>query len=462
MNETRIPGEKKTSMYSFLASSRLGVFLLLIIGCVSLLGMFIFQNAPPEEYISKYGEFWGNFIRAVGLDNAYSVWWYLLLILLVSLNLVLCSLKRIKSSISQAFSRPRAQDHEILREARSMSISVGSVTVWKRLETSLRNKGFAVDSVDSGALKLIAAQKGSISRVGFIVTHIAVLLVLTAGIINGKFAYRVQEFLSIGESLDVSKVEPSADFSIRVDDFVIETTETGRVRAYKSTLTLIENGKKVLTKVIGVNHPLTYKGIGFYQASYGEEPDRIREARIYLIKDGSFAAAIDVPFHETRDVPGTDLQIRVTNYVPHFVKDLVTGEVSTRSLEPELPAVKLEVMRQGMVVDRGWLIRGMETHSANGELARFHFADYYPVLYTGIDVVKNPGASLMFTGFGVASVGLLLAFFVTYRRIWVRILEERPGQSEVRIAGISSKQPLALKREIDSLYEVLSNKLQLQ
>jgi cytochrome c biogenesis protein len=222
-------------------------------------------------------------------------------------------------------------------------------------------------------------------------------------------------------------------------------------------LTVIENGKPVLTKVIKVNHPLIYKGVGFYQASYGEEPDRIKEARIYLIEGGSFSAAIDMPFRETRDVPGTDLQIRVTDYVPDFVKDLATGEVRSRSPEPKLPAIRLEITRQGKVVDSGWLIMGMEAHSARGELARFHFADYYPLLYTGIDIAKNPGVSLMFTGFGVACIGLSLSFFVSFRRIWVRISEERPGRSEVRIAGVSSKQPLALKQEIDGLYELLGS-----
>jgi cytochrome c biogenesis protein len=475
MKETHIPGEGESSdrkqeslkqgsikresilpaSYSFLASSRLGLFLLLVIGCVSLLGMFILQNAPREEYVSRYGEFWGSFIQAVGLGNVYSVWWYLLLILLISVNLVLCSLRRIKPSFSQAFSRPKAQDHEMLGDAPSINIPDGSVTVWKRVETSLRNKGFVTDSADAGSIKLIAAQKGSISRIGFIVTHVAVLLVLIAGIINGKFAYRNEQPLSIGETLDVSKIEPSANFSIRVDDFVIETTEEGRARAYKSTLTVIENGRAVLTKVIGVNHPLMYKGIGFYQASYGEEPYRIKEARIYFIENGSVSAAIDVPFQETRDVPDTDLQIKVADYVPHFVKDLVTGEVRSRSLEPKLPAIRLEIMRQGKIVDSGWLIRGMEAHSTKSELARFHFADYYPQLYTGIDIAKNPGTSLMFTGFAIASIGLSLSFFVSFRRIWVRVSEECPGHSEVRIAGVSSRQPLALKREIDGLYEIL-------
>lgn len=442
-------------LYSLLASSRLALILLIVIGCVSLVGMFILQNAPQEEYLLRYGEPWGNFIKNAGLGNVYSAWWYLLLIFLIALNLILCTLKRIRPSFRQAFSRPSAQDNEILRNARLISVSVAPVTLWKSAETNLRKRGFVVASVDAGSVKLVAAQKGSVSRVGFIITHVAVLLVLISGIINGRLAFRHQEPLSIGESFDVSKVEPSADFSIRADDFAIETGEQGRVRDYKSKLTVIENGKEVLTKVVRVNHPLVYKGIGFYQASYGEESDRIKEARIYLLDEGTFSTATDVPFGETRDVPGTDLQIKVTNYVPHFVKDLVTGEVRSRSPEPKLPAIRVEVMRQGKVVNSGWLIMGMEAHSSTGELARFHFADYYPLLYTGIDVIRNPGAPLMFAGFGVATVGLLFSFLVSFKRIWVRVFEDRPGHSELSIAGVASRYSLALKREIEELYQSL-------
>lgn len=40
------------------------------------------------------------------------------------------------------------------------------------------------------------------------------------------------------------------------------------IKDFKSTLTVIEDGKPVMTKVIEVNSPLSYKGIDFYQANY--------------------------------------------------------------------------------------------------------------------------------------------------------------------------------------------------
>jgi cytochrome c biogenesis protein len=446
----------RRSFYAFLGSSKFGLFLLLAVGCVSLLGMFILQNAPQEQYVSRYGEFWGNLIRLSGLGSVYRVWWYLLLISVTCLNLVFCSLRRVRFSLKQAFSKPRPEDHGLLRTARSVSVAVEASDLLGRMEHHVRDKGFAISSSDEGSAKLIAGQRGGISRVGFLVTHLAVILVLIAGVVNGRLGYRFQRPISIGESLDVKEIEPTANFSIRVDDFDIETTEEGKIRDYKSTLTVVEGGKDVLTKVIEVNHPLTYKGLSFYQASYGQEPDRFREARIIYFADEQAHTVIDIPFEETRRVPGTNMEIRVTDFVPHFVKDLTTGRVRTRSLEPKMPAVRMEVLREGEVVGDGWLIMGMDAHSGTEELGHFHFADYFPLFYTGIDVTTNPGVVLMFTGFGVASMGILLSFFISYRRIWVKVLPTEGGHSELRIAGMSRRDPLALKREIDKLYELVA------
>lgn len=47
------------------------------------------------------------------------------------------------------------------------------------------------------------------------------------------------------------------------------------IKDYKSNLTIIEDAKEILTKTIEVNHPLSYKGMSFYQASYGV--DKIKE-----------------------------------------------------------------------------------------------------------------------------------------------------------------------------------------
>ena len=61
--------------------------------------------------------------------------------------------------------------------------------------------------------------------------------------------------------------------------------ETGPIKAYKSTLEILENGAVALTKTIAVNSPLTYHGYTFYQLSYN--PEDLRWTSIQVVKDPS-------------------------------------------------------------------------------------------------------------------------------------------------------------------------------
>ncbi|MFH0777668.1 MAG: cytochrome c biogenesis protein ResB [Candidatus Eisenbacteria bacterium] len=471
-----------TRFHRFLSSSRFALFLLLTIGCVSLLGMFVIQGAPSEQYGLRYGRFWGDFIRLTGIGNVYRVWWFVLLVCLLVANLILCSARRAGHSLRQAFTGPRAEDHPLLGSAKARPVGFEPIEVVDRLSLELRRRGYAVGCHEPGGGRtgqewgkrrrhrhipgqprhvqfvFIAAQKGSISRVGFLVTHLAVILVLLAGMVGGLFGVRAERSLSIGETFDAEEISPSADFGVRVDDFVIETTPEGRIRDYKSTLTVVEQGHEVFTKVIEVNHPLTHKGVGVYQSSYGEEPDRIKEARLYLVEGDSVLSVVDVPFGKVARVPGTDMEVALTGFVPDFVMDLSTGVVSTRSSEPNLPAVRLEVVRDGAVVDGGWVLLHMESHSSNRELSRFHFVGYYPAFYTGLSFTVNRGISLLLSAFVLAGVGIFLSFFVPFERIWIGIARGRPTGALVRIAGASSRSPMGMERTIESFHALAAGK----
>ena len=428
--------------------------------------MFIPQNAPHDEYVSRYGQTLGGFVHLTGLGTVYRVWWYLLLIVLVLINLLVCSAGRIRRSFRQAFSRPRAQDNELLQDTRPIEVEVEPARLRDALARRLRAKGYSVDSAENGPLRLIAAQRGAVSRIGFLITHLSIITILVAGAINGRLGYRHQQNVRIGESFAAGDIEPGADFDVRLDDFQIETTETGQVRDYKSVLTVVKGGHDVLTKTVEVNHPLIYGGVGFYQASYGQDPSAIKDAGLYY-SENAFEptegggsphgedppAELILPFRQKVPVPGSDLEAIVTDYVPHFVKDLSTGVVSSRSDEPEMPAIKLDVLQGGKVMDSGWLIEGMDFHSRGTLLGRFHFAAYTPLFYAGIDVAKNPGVSLLFVGFALASVGILLSFFVPWERVWVKIEDSGSGRSRVRITGTSSKGQSGFSSRLQRLRE---------
>ena len=111
------------------------------------------------------------------------------------------------------------------------------------------------------------------------------------------------------------EIPKALDFSVRCDDFSItyyDLKGPGKhVKEYSSLLTVLENGKEVLKKKIEVNHPLYYKGVAFYQSSYGAlhgvtlgvQGKGKKEKTLLRMSEG-----------ETAPIPGSPVMIRVLNY----------------------------------------------------------------------------------------------------------------------------------------------------
>ncbi len=72
------------------------------------------------------------------------------------------------------------------------------------------------------------------------------------------------------------------------------------VRDYLSTLSVIEDGRKVLTKVVEVNYPLVFRGFAFFQSDYRPEDPTfsgfqvVRDPGVWIVYTGFFLNAAGV------------------------------------------------------------------------------------------------------------------------------------------------------------------------
>ena len=74
--------------------------------------------------------------------------------------------------------------------------------------------------------------------------------------------------------------------------------------------------------------------------------------------------------------------------------------------------------------------------------------------YTGLQVNRDPGVAIVWLGFILIIAGLIIAFFTSHKRIWVRLLLDKKGIS-ISIAGTSSKNQVGLEKELLHLTEGL-------
>jgi len=79
--------------------------------------------------------------------------------------------------------------------------------------------------------------------------------------------------------------------------------------------------------------------------------------------------------------------------------------------------------------------------------------------YTGLQVNRDPGVPLVWLGFFLIIAGLFVTFFISHRRVWVR-LSESQGRVSVSVAGTANKNPVGLEKELDRLIQKLRQALE--
>jgi len=78
-------------------------------------------------------------------------------------------------------------------------------------------------------------------------------------------------------------------------------------------------------------------------------------------------------------------------------------------------------------------------------------------MYTGLQVAKDPGVWVVWLGCFLMVVGVYAAFFMSHRRIWVRIENE-----SVTIGGNASKNQGAFQSFFDRLVEKIKAQLSVE
>ena len=449
-----------SKIWYFFNSLKLTLFVLISLAVLSIFGTVVEQNAPVEQYLTQYGEKWTSWIMYTRLNDMYHAWWFLAFLAALALNIIVCTFERfppkwksLLDHIPQKFD-PAIIDRFSHRE--TVSLNAGSDAVRDRLLKVFKKKKYGVVSMGSKGDYYFYAWKGRVGRLGSDFTHISLLLILAGAIVGSYAGYK--DFFAVNEGGTVSV--PQAEFKLRLDKFWIEYYDSGQVKQYKSVLTVVEDGKDVLEKQIWVNEPLDYKGIKFYQSSYGQSWNRIQEAQIAVKHKGKEALGetITVKWGETAKVPGTRYSVKLAGYTGDFAYDEATNQVFSKSAEAVNPAIRVEVYDGGKEVATPWLFvkyPGIFPAIPNAD-EDLVFTGYMPVMYSGISVNKDPGTNIVWIGTSVMGFGFILAFFVYHRRLWVHV-RETGKSTEVKIGGTINKNTLVLEKELKDITESLTS-----
>jgi cytochrome c biogenesis protein ResB len=230
-------------------------------------------------------------------------------------------------------------------------------------------------------------------------------------------------------------------FFVRCDYFTIERNDGGDVKSYTSGLTLLDSaGDTLARKAVGVNHPLGYRGVKFYQSSYRSDPGSIDSIELVVRGPliGPVGKKIVLRPGAADTVQGTDVVATAGTFIPDFMYDRASKSAVSRSMEPNNPAISVTLTRGGDTLFSRWVFQksgGMRHDDAYG----VSFLSYATRQSTGLLIKENPGAGAIWAGIIGMSIGVLLVFWTPRRRYWAAIAPSASGGAEVGFGGAAGR-----------------------
>jgi cytochrome c biogenesis protein len=438
------------SLWDFFCSLKLSISLLILLALTSIIGTIIPQG-PEREYLMSLSPAKLKLYSALGFFDMYHSWWFILLLYLLTVNLIACSVKRLPR-VWKIVREPALILDSGLEKSLSLThesrLSLSQAAAQDKLTAFLSGK-FAppVVTEQDGEVHLFA-QKQPWSRLGVYVVHTSIIIIFIGAIIGSLFGYKA--FVNIPEGGSTSVVfkrsgeEIPLGFTVRCEDFSVSFYDTGAPKEFKSILTVEENGKPVIEKrSIVVNDPLSYKGITFYQSSYGQAGEGGTFHFSVRQRSGGAPVMVAVRQGESAKLPdGSTMHVLeatqdVRSFIPQFQGPAVRIEVHSPAGKTEAFIVFSQQYYPDLDAQRG------------GDLI-FNFVKADEKMFTGLQVAKDPGVWVVWLGCTLMVLGCMMAFFMSHKRVWIRIEKGRAV-----MAGTASKNPAGFDLQFHALLDEL-------
>lgn len=436
------------SVWDFFCSLKLSISLLIALALTSIIGTIVPQGNIPPEYLQTISESKFKLYQALSFFDMYHSWWFMLLLYMLTVNLIACSIKRLPR-VWKIVSEPQLTMDEGFEKSLSQTYEFKvSGDAVEKMKGFLRGvMGEPVVTEKDGATHLFV-QKTPWCRLGVYVVHLSIIIIFIGALIGSFFGYKA--FVNIPEGMAIDTVYTPGDkaikldFGVKLEKFSASFYDTGAPKEFKSILTVIENGQPVKgyeNIPIIVNDPLTYKGITFYQSSYGQSGEGSAYHFNVSRRAGGESVHIDLQKGEARALPGgaTLEVLEATQDVRQFMPGYSGPAAKVRLTMPGKGPESFIVFTNHPEIEE----------QRHGELV-LQYGGADEKLYTGLQVAKDPGVWVVWLGCALMTVGIIMAFFLSHNRLWIRIAGGRGV-----LGGTASKNPAAFERKFEEYVEKL-------
>ncbi|MDI6776958.1 MAG: cytochrome c biogenesis protein ResB [Syntrophales bacterium] len=446
---------KKNSIWSFFSSIRLAIILLIVITIVSILGTVIPQGEAAREFAGHLAPGWAFVFHKLQLFNIYRSVWFTILMILLSLNLVICSWNRFPTSwrlFRKALSSPPDWSHafENLPPHRVLFSKRKTTEESVRLENLLKKKYRRVQLKDTGRATYLSGCKGVFSYFGVYIIHLSVLIIIGGVIIGVLLGFDAYVEIVEGGSSNTVQLRgkdgfKKLDFTVCCDRFSLDFYDNGTPKSYRSDLTFLKNNQVVYRGPVLVNHPVTFDGIRFYQANYGTMPGG--EAVITVRKGNEEVSVFRAGAGAEFKLPGDDVTGKILRVEENLMGIGPAVKISIRSAEGDFQFWIFQYIEAIREKNPGLLEKAPLFNPGLFEPYLFSLSRIESRYYTGLQVNRDPGIPVVAAGSFSLILGFMIVFFCSHRQMWIK-LESEGGGTRISITGKSNKDPVGLQREL--------------
>jgi cytochrome c biogenesis protein len=360
------------SLYELFSSMRFAISLLTVLAIASIVGTVLKQNEPYNNYIVQLGTFWFEAFNVLGLYDVYHSLWFMLILIFLVASTATCIFRNTPAMLREMRIFKESASETSLKSfahRAEFDTALDEASAQKNIAQYLQAFGFKsrIKQNESGDT-LIAAKSGSSHRLGYILTHAAIVIICLGGLIDGNvplklltltgkkietrdiaqseipaesrlspnnLSFRTNVNIPEGGNVDVA-FQNLADgyfvqelpFTIFLKKFHIDFYSTGQPKLFASDLEVVNKttGKKTVA-TIEVNKPLIVDGIAIYQANFGDGGTGVK-LNIWNLKAPN-AQPIDfigkINSNKTLTLDQNEYRVEFSDFRPFNVENLGTG-----------------------------------------------------------------------------------------------------------------------------------------
>jgi cytochrome c biogenesis protein len=428
--------KNKTIIWNFLkkiSNLNFSIFLLLLISSISILGTIIEQDESIEYYKKNYPinemkliEINWEIIQRFKLNQLYTNWFFITLLMIFCISLITCTLSTQLPSLKHArkwkFKKQISIKNTLWQYTTPIIISPSSII-------------YCLNKTNYHAFHqeyYIYSYKGLLGRLAPIFVHISLISILGGSLLGLFTGISFQEMIPVGEVFHLKNIIKSGLISSIPDDligkintFTIEYNTNQSIKQFYSNISILNKKKQVIkNQTISVNKPLYFREFTFYQTNW-----QINGLKLKINNKDE----IQVPI---KKITNNNTVLWLTTF--HYNDEDIISLVISGLKEPILYYDKTGQLLQTVAI---------------GEIQTIHNIPIQIteiITSTGLQIKKDPGVLIIYLSFFILMLSILVSY-TSYSQLWII-----HSNNTIQIFGLTNRAELNFEEDTLKLQNMLS------